>query len=653
MSERLNILVLDLESYFDNDYSLRKLTIPEYVRDPRFHAHGIAIVRPDGRTEFAPDVPAALDALRSTYGAELEKTTVVCHNAYFDLYTLSYRFGLRPRYFVDTMLLSYHVHGRKERGTGQSASLGALAALHELEAKGDLEFMRGVRFPTVQQLAQLSDYAIKDAGITTTLAEQLLPLITRPEVELPILMHTVRSFTCGGVHVNVPGIVDIETTIRSETETTLQAATTSSEAISSNTEFNSLLANALARSGRQLPLKPGTRGPIPATAKKDKAMQDLLNDDDPVVAALANARVGLKGQDQKLARLRTLRAITSATGGILPVHLLYYGSHTGRFAGGGGFNIQNLGREGLGLRIRQLLVPRPGHVFVVGDFSQIEARVTAWLAGQKDMLEAFNQKRDLYAEFASQTFNCEVRKPRESDPAELRQRLGALRQVGKQAVLGLGFGMGALKFYNTLTADGSIAPLFARGELSPLICRDLVRNYRSTYSSIPCLWRNLEDAARQVVNGISSDAGMLRFERDENVVKIWLPSGRALRYADMRTSTALREIKYLDEQGEEAAFTPEGEGLVYGKETPIYGGKLCENVVQAVARDLLVEAVLRLEAQGHKVVFHVHDEIVVETPAACGEDARIAVEREMRFVPDWAIGCPVDCEVQVCQRYGK
>src|SRR5262245_52022597 len=104
----MNMLVLDFETYFDRSYSLDRLSTPEYVHDARFHVHGLAIKWPDGRVEFRPDVDVALTELREVYGQQLERVTVAGHNLYFDAYILSKRYGLRPCFLVDTMLLAQH-----------------------------------------------------------------------------------------------------------------------------------------------------------------------------------------------------------------------------------------------------------------------------------------------------------------------------------------------------------------------------------------------------------------------------------------------------------------------------------------------------------------------------------------------------------------
>jgi DNA polymerase bacteriophage-type len=647
------MIVIDFETYFDQAYSLKKLTIPEYVHDARFKMHGIAIWRPGRKSEFRADAAAAITELQAEFGQDLERTTVVCHHAQFDLYILNHLYSVRPRFLVDTLQLARHVHGSGRDGAAVALSLKALAERYGLERKLELEFMEGLREPDPQQMADLAAYACRDVEITAALMEKLLPQLTRPTVELAIQMHTVRLFTERSVRVDVEGIAELESAVLEETRQAHEAAGVTPEITASDKLFVERLECSLAMSQRSVPLKQGKKGMIPATAKDDLAMQQLLTDSDPVVAALARARVAKKSQDQKLARLGTLRRIAAATGGVLPPYLAYCGGRTGRFSGGDGFNIQNLSRNGLGGQIRGLLKARPGHVLVIADLSQIEARITAWCAGQHEMLEAFRAGRDLYSEFASQTFGREVRKPRDTDQPHVKQELTALRQVGKAAVLGLGFGQGALRFLEALQAAPETAELFATGQLNPRACREIVDRYRSGYPEIQRFWRELEDAAGASVNGGSASVGPLRLERQGETTLLWLPSGRALRYPDLRLEVIARSIKYLDRNGIVQEFTPEGHSLTYGGDTSLYGAKLCENIVQAMARDLLVEAILRMEQRGLRVLFHVHDEVIIEVPAVAADPARLLVEYELKQVPGWAEGLPVMCEVAVADRYGK
>lgn len=332
---------------------------------------------------------------------------------------------------------------------------------------------------------------------------------------------------------------------------------------------------------------------------------------------------------------------------------MYYGGHTGRFAGGGKFNVQNLGRAGLGGEVRGLLRPAPGRVMVIGDLAQIEARVTAWYAEQYELLAAFAAGQEIYSEFAAAALGCEVRKPGPDDDDARRADLTAKRQVGKQAVLGLGFGMGALKFMNTLRADPRAAGLFNTGVLSPVVCKDLVRAFRMRYAAVPRLWGDLEEAFRAAMDGDARTLGPLSFESHGREVRITLPSGRWLRYPDTGLDAAPRTIRHLDEWGDEVEFTPEGDSIKYGDGLTLYGGTLCENIVQATARDLLIEAVLALEAAGREVLFHVHDEVLVQAPLAESDAATTDVQRILSNVPVWATELPVACEVHVADRYGK
>ena len=337
----------------------------------------------------------------------------------------------------------------------------------------------------------------------------------------------------------------------------------------------------------------------------------------------------------------------------MPVYLLYCGGHTGRFSGGQGLNLQNLGRSGDGLRIRNLLKPAPGCRFVVADFAQIEARGLAWLAGERSLLDAFAKGRDVYCEFASSVFGETVRKPTATDDQETAERMKQRRQIGKQAILGLGFGMGGKRFLEELQSDPLAAGLFASADLTPSRVRGIVDAYRERYPCIKVLWATCESRFGDAILERAHEETGIGFLKEGEAVLVRLPSGRALRYPDARLESKPRDVSYLDEDGSEAVYRPEGDSVVFGRDTGLYGGKIVENIVQATARDVLVEAILRLEAAGYRVVLHVHDEVVVEVPEEEAQAALEAITRIMEEVPDWLEGCPLDSEVDVADRYGK
>ena len=646
------LLVLDLETYYDKQFSLRKLTVPQYVHDPRFKVHGLAIGWPEGAAEFRTDVPQALQQLQATYGLELEGAVVVCHNALFDLYVLNHLYGVKPARVLDTLQLAHHVHGRKDRNRGQSAGLGDLARHYGLPSKQQLDFMEGVRDPTPGQLQQLSDYARHDVTLTRQLCFKLLPQVSRPEIELPIAMHTVKMFAHRRLKLDTAKLDELIHNAQTDCEMILLGVGLPRAVLKGHKSFEKMLGDRLASQGRSLPVKLGRRGDIAALAKDEPAMQLLCEDEDPQVAKLCRARLDLSSAEQRLRRLEKLRDISTATGGYLPPHLVYYGAHTGRFSGGGGFNLQNMGRSGEGAQVRSLIVPEPEHRFIIADLAQIEARITAWYAREGDLLDDYRQGKDIYCAFASHFAGQTVRKPTKDDPPELCTQLKQYRQLGKQAVLGLGYGMGAAKFEQNLRKDPSLAPLFAAGELDTLGCAEIQKLYRRTYPGIPEFWRQAEAMVRTAIE--TGDAVWDRLEAcmDLDTLLLKLPSGRCLRYPKLRIDPTPRTHQSVDAQGCVREWTSEST-LVYEEDQTLYGGKIVENIVQATARDLLVEAVLKLEARGYPVLFHVHDELIVQAPLDQTDACMIAVEEALTTTPDWAAWLPIDCEVKSADRYGK
>lgn len=679
----MKLLVLDFETYFDASFSLSRLSIPEYVHDPRFAVHGLAIRHPDGRIAFRRDVDAALLELKAAYGDRLERVVTVMHNASFDAYVLHHRYGLSPLHLIDTMLLAYHVHGRRDHGQGADASLEALAERYRLPGKESLDFLEGVRDPSVEQLAQLTRYATRDVEITAKLVGYLLPGVDRPQVELAVMQQTVRIFTEGRLPVDRAALLRLYIEIRREvrvwlTEAVAQVARELPDEvaelqkknarvraakdpmasalvyINSNIMFARLMERALSRTGRKVPTKKGKIGLIPALSKSDPEMQLLVEDEDPVVASLAEARLGKKSADLLLSKLELLWRIARATGGFLPPMLVYFGSHTGRFSSVG-FNIQNLGKRGYGLKLRNLLVAGDGYELVVADLSQIEARIVAWIAEVATLLEAFASGRDVYSDKSSEWFRTEVRKPRDSDDEDRKRRLVALREVGKAAILGLGYALGALKFLAQLRKEPRLAPLFADGTLNARKAKEIVTGFRESFWEIPHWWRRLECGFESAHSGGSGWAGTIKFTREQNSVYLHLPSGRRIRYPNVRRATSVNPREYLDDDGNVAIYAPEDPGLVYGAGDGIgiYGGLLMENLVQALARDLLVEAMLRIEHRCGPIAFHVHDEVVMRVRAESAAEVAEIVREELTRPPTWGNGLPLNCEIHRWSRYTK
>ena len=276
--------------------------------------------------------------------------------------------------------------------------------------------------------------------------------------------------------------------------------------------------------------------------------------------------------------------------------------------------------------IRTAFVPRPGCRFIVADFSAIEARVIAWLAGEQWRLEVFEGGGDIYCASASKMFHV---------PVEKHGQNSHLRQKGKIAELALGYG-GAV---GALTAMGALEMGLAEEEL-PL----LVRQWREANPHIIRLWAQVEDAAMTAVREKARvRLGRLTFHCRSGMLFITLPSGRKLCYVKPRIQTNRFG-------GDGLTYEGVGESRKWTR-IETFGGKLTENIVQATARDLLAEAMLRLRDAGLEIVMHVHDEAVLEVPIGhSGVDEVCALMAE---APAWADGLPLRADGYECRFYQK
>lgn len=264
-------------------------------------------------------------------------------------------------------------------------------------------------------------------------------------------------------------------------------------------------------------------------------------------------------------------------------------------------------------------------VLVCADFAQIEARVLPWLAGQKDILEVFRSGQDVYVYTANKIGSKD-------------------RQLGKVCVLGLGFGMGPDKFIDTAATYGL--------KLDALFAEQTVCAWREANDKIVSFWWDLDRAFRQAIKspvGTRIRVGeFITIERGKKAVFIKLPSGGRLTYRNARI-----EPDTSSRTGESIVF--DGVQQLSKKWGPVrtYGGKLAENITQAVARDVMAAALLKLDAMGFDLRLTVHDEIIAVADAAAGEAVKELMLKVMRTPPAWAPGLPVGAEGWVGPRYKK
>lgn len=259
--------------------------------------------------------------------------------------------------------------------------------------------------------------------------------------------------------------------------------------------------------------------------------------------------------------------------------------------------------------IRTALIAKPDHTFLVSDYAAIEARVIAYLAGEKWRMEVFAQGGDIYCSSASQMFKVPVVKHGIN---------GHLRQKGKIAELACGYGGGV----GALKAFGADKMGLTEDEM-----QSIVTQWRQASPTIPRFWRDTENAAKRALENPGRTFTLpcgVKYRRDADALRCRLPSGRILSYWGAR----------LDTDGS-ICFMGQNQTTRKWEKTETWGGKLVENIVQAFARDCLAVALLRLEEAGYEIVFHVHDEVVIEAPEGSRwEDAAEIMGRPI----DWAPG---------------
>ena len=337
-----------------------------------------------------------------------------------------------------------------------------------------------------------------------------------------------------------------------------------------------------------------------------------------MVQLLASARLGVKSTIEET---RTERFIEIAQRGLFPIPLRYYAAHTGRWGGDDKVNLQNLPRGSI---LKDAIMAPPGHVIVDSDSSQIEARTLAWLAEQNDLVDAFERGEDVYRIMASSIYNKATEEISKDE-----------RFVGKTTILGAGYGMGAQKFKAQLKTFNV--------EVSDEETAHIIKVYRETYDWIPALWRKAGLALDAIINNQSMSLGRVGVLEVEGKRGIRLPNGLYMKYPNLR--------KMRNEQGKDEYVydTKKGKAVVPNR---IYGGKVIENVCQALARIIIGEQMLQV-AKKYKVVMTVHDAIACVIPEQESEVGQEYVEMCMKMRPKWAQDLPLSCESGMGRSYGE
>lgn len=607
----MDLITCDFETYYDKDFSLSKMTTEAYIRDPRFEVIGVS-VKVNGNEA---DWYSGSKTDRFLNSIDWSNKAAVAHNAAFDGFILSHHFNIRPAFWFDTMSMARPFHAN-----GCGVSLKALASHYNLQAKGDavLHALGKQRKDfSAQELEAYAAYCIGDTDITFELFNILKNKL--PPAELQLISTTIKMFTEPTLTLDKP-LLEAHLVAERKRKAKLLAklgGDTAKSLIMSSPKF----AEVLRTLGVEPPTKtsPTTGNETYAFAKNDQDFLALQMHEDPRVQAVMAARLGTKST---LEETRTESFIGIAERGPLPIMLNYYGAHTGRFSGGDKVNLQNLPRGGA---LRKSICAPEGHTLITCDLSQIEARILAWISGQADLVEAFREGRDVYSEFSSDVYGITVTK------ADKPRRF-----VGKTAILGLGFRVGADKLRQTLAiGQGGV-----KVDVSPDEAKRIVKLYRMKNHMIVAFWERCRHALHNVYAQTSFDIVPGVLSADAQGIR--LPNGMYITYPGLKQTG--NDYEYIADMRMHKRNPDNGW-------TKIYDGKVCENIVQALARIVIVEYMNRI-AKRYRVVMQVHDEIIVSVPTDVVSDARQWIEQVMKKPPRWAADLPVDCESGTGTNYG-
>lgn len=621
----MSLICLDFETLYSKDYSLSKMTTESYIRDPRFQVIGFGYRIDAGEPVWVTGTDTEIEvALRAL---DLPNHKLVCHNTAFDAAILSFRYGIHPKMMYDTLSMA-----RPIQAVVKGGSLASLAQKFMLGEKGtEIINALGKRREdfTPAEMARYGEYCKNDVVLTYNLFHVLQQFSTPQECYMIDML--LRMYTDPVIELDSTLLYTHLGQVRQRKDDLMAKldASIGRDALMSNPKF----AEVLTSMGVEPPTKVSltTNKVTFAFSKTDVAFKALLEHENADVQAVVAARLGVKST---LEETRTESFMALSYRGPLPIMLNYYGAHTGRASGGDGMNLQNLPRGG---NLRYSMKAPKGHAMVASDSSQIEARMVAWLAGQDDLVEAFAKGEDVYSLFATDIFGRTITR---QDKIE--------RFVGKTGILGLGYGCGASKFKTMLKTSATPVDV----ELSE--SERIVSIYRARYPMIPKLWKQGEEAIKAMAQSHTYELGngiLLKCDSEG----VHLPNGMIQRYPNLR---------FLRADGAKIKKDGYYYDTRYGP-TAIYGAKLIENVVQALARIVVFTQMAKIDQQLRKVdrkygadkrfktVLTVHDEVV----AICPEKAVAKVEalmiKEMSAAPKWAEGLPVACEAGHGLNYGE
>ena len=627
-------IFLDYETFWSVDHSLTKMSPITYVMHPDTEIISVAVKVGGGATE----VLFGEDDIREYFDTvDWSDAMVVGHNlSGFDAMIHAWRFGIRPKMWCCTMAMARplfaKVGGVSLKNVAERLGVGHKDSAALVNTKG-----KNLKDFTLDELRAMRVYNRDDTEMCAGIFKKLVKHYSTDE--LRVLDATIRMLVEPRFLVDAELLEQTLTKLREDKQHLLETLSDEfglalepdpAEAVRAMLASAPKFSKFLQSHGVEVPMKvsPKTGKPAPALAKTDEAFLALQEHENPLVAAAASARLGVKSTLLET-RIEALLSAARSTGGLLPVPLHYYGADTtGRWSGWA-YNPQNLprisGKPSDALR-KSLRAPK-GYKVVVADLSGIELRVNMFLWQVPYAMKLFQDspdKADLYRYFAAK----ELYQIAESEVSK------AQRQLGKVALLGLGFGAGGPTFQK-------VAKLMGGVDMSVEEATAIVRTYRAAHPEIAQGWKTCHAALEQVFHGVEVEIdpwGLCTTTREG----IRTPRGM-IRYPHLK-----REVN--DEGKLEWMY---GEGR---KRTRIYAGKVDENIVQHLARFVVADNMVALLKhplmRKHPPSLCVHDELVYVVPEEIAEEVLDTVQSVMRTPPDWWPQLVTWSEGDIADTYG-
>lgn len=629
------LATIDLETYYSRDFSLSKISTEAYVRSSQFEPIGLSLKINDAPGVWYPK-PEVNDLLRDT---DWSDTFIIAQNTAFDGAILNWRYGVNPKAWMDTLGMSRALYPHEK-----SHSLAAQATRHGIGQKGN-EVINALGkhyadFGT-HDLDMYAQYCINDGELTYKLFNLYMGM-GFPRQELQLIDLTLRMFIEPALVLDKALLETHLSEVKARKLTLLEDVrdmmlkdadpdfvhtvfSEGTEGIKKLLMSNEKFADVLRRFHVEPPMKksPITGKEAYAFAKTDEGFTALAEHENFDVQGLVAARLGTK---TTIEESRTERFIEMADRGAFPVPLRYYGAATGRWSGQDKVNLQNLPSRGQNAgRIKKSMLAPPGYVVIDCDSAQIEARVLAWLAGQDDLVAAFERKEDVYKLMATYIYNVPI-----------KEVTKAQRTVGKTVVLGAGYGVGHVKLQLFLKTQAGVDVTLDES-------KRIIDTYRATYPKIPAFWKKCEAALKSMSMGMDMVVDAPGLITSVATGGFTLPNGLTIQYPDLKR-IVMRDKK-TDEDKTQWRYISKGVPV------HVYGGKAVENICQAVARIVIGEQMLRI-AKRYKVVLTVHDAIAVVAKQEEAAEAVAYVEACMSWRPKWAQALPLACESGTGASYG-